>query len=56
MLLVLEADGRVLNSDLAERLTDDAYKDPAEVLRYLRKWATGTAPLIREPPHITSKR
>ena len=38
-LLVLEADGRWLNSDVAERLDDSAHARPAEVLAYLEKWS-----------------
>jgi thiol:disulfide interchange protein len=38
VLLVLSPDGTVLNSDPAERLSDDAHTDPERVLRYLAKW------------------
>ena len=38
-LLVLDADGKVLNTDAAERLTDSDHDRPAIVLAYLRKWA-----------------
>ena len=39
VLLVLNADGKLLNDHAAERLRDDAYTHPEEVLAYLRKWS-----------------
>jgi thiol:disulfide interchange protein len=39
VLLVLDADGRVLNSDPSKRLRDSDHKRPRKVARYLRKWA-----------------
>ena len=39
VLLVLDANGNLLNTDPAERLSDDAHKRPGEVLAYLQKWA-----------------
>ncbi|MFO1499649.1 MAG: thioredoxin family protein [Verrucomicrobiota bacterium] len=44
VLLVLTPDGKLLNSDPAERLKDDAYKDPTRVLAYLEKWAAALPP------------
>jgi thiol:disulfide interchange protein len=38
-LLVLDASGKVLNTDPDERLTDSDHDRPAIVLAYLRKWA-----------------
>ena len=42
-LLVLENNGRWLNTEVAERLDDSAHARPAEVLAYLQKWSR-TAP------------
>ena len=39
MLLILDANGAVLNTDPAERLDDSDHQHPAVVLAYLRKWA-----------------
>lgn len=39
VLLILSPDGKVLNSDPKERLSDDAHTDPPRVLRYLQKWS-----------------
>ena len=39
VLLVLAADGTLLNADPSERLADNDHQDPARVLAYLRKWA-----------------
>jgi len=39
VLLVLSADGTVLNADAAERLADSDHQFPAKVLDYLRKWS-----------------
>ena len=39
VLLILDAEGTLLNRDPNERLADDAHKRPPEVLAYLRKWA-----------------
>jgi thiol-disulfide isomerase/thioredoxin len=40
VLLILDANGAVLNSDPSERLADSDHQHPAMVLAYLRKWAT----------------
>jgi thiol:disulfide interchange protein len=40
VLLILDAQGTLLNRDPNERLADNAHKQPADVLDYLRKWAT----------------
>lgn len=40
VLLVLSADGMLLNSEPAERLADIDHENPNKVLNYLRKWAT----------------
>jgi thiol:disulfide interchange protein len=40
VLLVLDADGRPLNSDPDERLVDSDHRHPRKVLRYLTKWAS----------------
>ena len=39
VLLILDANGVLLNNDPAERLADSAHNHPALVLAYLRKWA-----------------
>jgi thiol:disulfide interchange protein len=39
VLLILDAQGTVLNRDPDERLADNAHKQPEQVLAYLRKWA-----------------
>jgi thiol:disulfide interchange protein len=39
VLLILDADGQVLNPDPDERLADSAHEHPALVLAYLQKWA-----------------
>jgi thiol:disulfide interchange protein len=41
-LLILDASGKVLNTDPDERLTDSDHDRPAIVLAYLRKWAGQT--------------
>ena len=39
VLLVLGADGTVLNADPTERLTDSDHQHPEKVFRYLHKWS-----------------
>jgi len=39
VLLILDANGVLLNNDPAERLPDSAHNHPTMVLAYLRKWA-----------------
>ena len=39
VLLVLNADGTVLNADPGERLDDSDHKRPRKVLRYFKKWS-----------------
>ena len=39
VLLVLGADGALLNTEPAERLADSDHKRPGKVLRYLQKWS-----------------
>jgi hypothetical protein len=46
VILILDAEGKVLNNDPAERLADTAHQHPAMVLAYLRKWSGRT----NEPP------
>ena len=45
-LLVLDANGKVLNADPDERLTDSDHDQPAIVLAYLRKWASPARPQV----------
>jgi hypothetical protein len=53
-LLILEADGRWLNTDSTERLDDSAHQNPAEVLACLQKWSgrseSGTQKLREKKP------
>lgn len=39
VLLILGADGTLLNTEPAERLADSDHKHPRKVLRYLQKWS-----------------
>ena len=39
VLLVLDSDGALLNTNSSERLRDTDHAQPGKVLRYLRKWA-----------------
>ena len=47
VLLVLGADGAVLNADPAERLADSDHKRPRKVFRYLQKWSGSVLPASR---------
>ena len=40
VLLILDTDGHVMNSDPSKRLADSDHKRPRKVLRYLAKWAS----------------
>ena len=44
VLLILNADGKILNDDSSERLADSAHQHPAVVLAYLRKWSGRPTP------------
>jgi thiol:disulfide interchange protein len=45
VLLVIDSNGRVLNSGPSQRLRDSDHKRPRKVERYLRQWAQSTTPL-----------